>query len=279
MSYLSLSFLVLLGFNFFVWSAVFNGPSDDLNIYFLDVGQGDSELIVLPGGAKLLIDGGPNKEVPFELAEVLPETDRYIDLVALTHPQTDHFGGLYDVIERYNIGAILLTGREGKSKAWEDFKELLVERGVPIILVGAGDKIKQGDNIIHIISPNDDFLDDDEVNESSIVMLLESENSKTLFTGDIGFPTENYLVNNLNVDVDILKVGHHGSRFSTGLNFLKEVTPKISIIQVGKNSFGHPTSATLSRLAQSGSEIYRNDEDGRVHLRIDNGQIGVFLEN
>lgn len=279
MKYLSLSFLVLLGFNLFVWQGVLVSSQDDLNIYFLDVGQGDSELVILPGGVKLLIDGGPNKEVLFELAEVLSDTDRYIDLIALTHPQTDHFGGLYDVIERYEVGAFLVTGREGDNKAWDDFKELLYEKDIPIVIIEAGDIIRQGENIIKVLSPDENLLANREVNESSLVFLLDSENSKTLFTGDAGFPIEKYIVDAYDINVDILKVGHHGSRFSTGLSFLQEATPAISVIQVGKNRFGHPTEQTLSRLIQSGSQVYRTDENGRVHIKVNDGVVGVFLEN
>src|SRR3989338_9697554 len=109
MKYLSLSFLVLIGFNLFVWYYVVGGGEDGLDVYFLDVGQGDSEFLVLPGGAKILIDGGPGKEVLFELARVLQPTDRYIDLVVLTHPQLDHYGGLFDVIERSKVRALIFN--------------------------------------------------------------------------------------------------------------------------------------------------------------------------
>ena len=111
MKSLSLISLVLIGFNIFVWYHVLVGGQDDLDLYFLDVGQGDSSLVVLHEGAKVLIDGGPDKSVLFPLSEALPKTDRYIDLVVLSHAQLDHFGGLYDVIERYKIGAFVTTGR------------------------------------------------------------------------------------------------------------------------------------------------------------------------
>jgi len=277
MKYLSLIFLVLIGFNIFVWGKVVSGGQDNLDIYFLDVGQGDSQLIVLPGDVRLLIDGGPDKAVLFELSDVLPKTDRYIDLVMLTHAQLDHFGGLYDVIERYKIGAFISTGREGQGDAWDDFLELLNKKEIPIILVGAGDTIKYKNSIINVLSPNDELLGSREINESSLVIELESERAKTLFTGDIGFETENFLVDTYNLDSDILKVAHHGSRFSTGLNFLREVTPEVSIVGVGNNRFGHPTEAALSRLKSIGSSIYRTDENGTVYLEVKSGVLGVYV--
>lgn len=278
MKFLSLIFLVLIGSNIFIWQEALTVRPEALDMYFLNIGQGDSSLVTLPDGAQILIDGGPDKEVLFQLAEVLPETDRYIDLIALTHPQMDHFGGLTDVLERYEVGAFLTTGREGDSKAWEDFKEVLIARGIPIIVLEAGDEIRQGESTIHVLSPNQELLVDEELNESSLVFLVESEKSRSLFTGDAGFPAEDYLLDAFDMNVDILKVGHHGSRFSTSLSFLEETTPEISVIQVGENRFGHPTQATISRLASFDSQVFRNDTDGRVHIQVNEGVVGVFTQ-
>src|SRR5689334_7001064 len=132
----SFIFSLLIGFNFFVWSAVaLQANADGLNIYFLDVGQGDSSLIVLPGGAKILIDGGPaNKSVFGELEKVLSPSDRYIDLVMLTHPQLDHFGGLIDVLKRYRVGAFIYNGRDGTAQAWPYLKEIVSEKKIKTVL-------------------------------------------------------------------------------------------------------------------------------------------------
>nr|AKQ02454.1 metallo-beta-lactamase family protein [uncultured Parcubacteria bacterium Rifle_16ft_4_minimus_37647] len=278
MKSLSLIFLVLIGFNLFVWYYVLTGEQDDLDIYFLDVGQGDSELVILPGDVRVLIDGGPDKSVLFELSQILPKTDRYIDLVVMTHAQLDHFGGLYDVVDRYKVGAFISTGREGESEAWKEFEELLQEKQIPVILLGAGDGIRYKDSNFIVLSPDQALLNNQEINESSLVVELFSEGAKSLFTGDVGFETENFLADTYDIDTDILKVPHHGSRFSSGLNFLMEATPAVSIIEVGKNSFGHPTEAALSRLRSAGSSIYRTDEDGTVHLEINDGVVLISTD-
>ncbi|OGY60597.1 MAG: hypothetical protein A3G58_00150 [Candidatus Colwellbacteria bacterium RIFCSPLOWO2_12_FULL_46_17] len=278
MKSLSLIFLVLIGFNLFVWYYVLTGEQDDLDIYFLDVGQGDSELVILPGDVRVLIDGGPDKSVLFELSQILPKTDRYIDLVVMTHAQLDHFGGLYDVVDRYKVGAFISTGREGESEAWKEFEELLQEKKIPVILLGAGDGIRYKDSNFIVLSPDQALLNNQEINESSLVVELFSEGAKSLFTGDVGFETENFLADTYDIDTDILKVPHHGSRFSSGLNFLREATPGVSIIEVGKNSFGHPTEAALSRLRSAGSSIYRTDEDGTVHLEINDGVVLISTD-
>ena len=279
MRYSLLIFLVLIGFNSFVWYHVLSGEQNTLDIYFLDVGQGDSELIILPGNIKILIDGGPDKGVLFELAEIIPKTDRYIDLVVMTHAQTDHFGGLLDVVERYKIGAFVTSGREGKSEVWDEFLNLLKEKKVPVVLVGAGDLISYRNSSVAVLSPDKESLISEEINESSVILGLNSEGIVALFTGDMGFETENRLVEKYDMDTDVLKVPHHGSKFSTGLNFLAEATPKISVIEVGKNRFGHPTEAALSRLRSIGSSIYRTDRNGTVRVTVKGGVLGVIVEN
>jgi competence protein ComEC len=278
MKYLLLVFSVLIGFNVFVWNSVLSTDKENLDIYFLNVGQGDSELVFLPGGATVLIDGGPDKEILFELSRVLDRTNRYIDLVIVTHPEEDHFAGLYDVIERYKIGSVIMSGREKSNEAWDQFVSLLETKNVPIVFVEEGDLINYKDSSFSIISPSNEFLYDGEINDSSIVLVLNSEGVKTFFSGDIGFDVESVLVDKYDINSDILKVSHHGSKYATSQKFLDEVTPKISVIEVGKNSFGHPTQATLNRLMEIGSSIYRTDENGTVHIRINNGLAGVFID-
>src|SRR3989344_5714884 len=122
MKFLSSIFLVLIGFNFIVWQGVMDRAIEDpLRVYFLDVGQGDSQLIIFPDGVKVLIDGGPSKEILFELGEILPPTDRYIDLVMITHAQLDHYGGIGYVVERYQVGGFIFNGEGGSGKSWEEF--------------------------------------------------------------------------------------------------------------------------------------------------------------
>lgn len=277
MKYLLFACLALFGFNVFVWYHIFTGNQQDLNVYFLDVGQGDAQLVEFPGGVELLVDGGPDKGILFELSGALPKTDRYIDLVAVTHPQLDHFGGLVDVVERYKVGAVLATGRDGESEAWDEFLRVLGEKGIPVVVIKAGDTIRYKESLLSVLSPDEEFLRRKEVNESSLVFGLESEGVKVLFTGDIGFETENYLTDAYEIDADVLKVPHHGSRFSTGLKFLAEATPEISVVQVGRNRFGHPTETVLSRLRQVGSSIYRNDENGTVRLQVNDGVIRISV--
>ncbi|MCR4261162.1 MAG: MBL fold metallo-hydrolase [Candidatus Colwellbacteria bacterium] len=279
MKFLSLSFLALVGFNGIVWQGVMERVTEEpLRVHFLDVGQGDSQMIVFPDGVKVLIDGGPSKEILFELGEIISPTDRYIDLVMITHAQLDHYGGIRDVIQRYRIGAFIFNGEEGTGDVWDEFKKELQEKEIPIIVLGQGDRIRYGDKEINILSPTAELLARRDLNDGSLVAELAGEDVKILFTGDSGFEVEKFLLEKYDMNIDVLKVAHHGSRYSTGMDFLDEATPLISVIEVGKNNFGHPTEATLQRLSRLGSTIYRTDEDGRISLTIEDGRVGVKTE-
>ncbi|MEK7657641.1 MAG: MBL fold metallo-hydrolase [Patescibacteria group bacterium] len=277
--------LILIGifliiFDFFVWSQiVLGGPNKNLEVYFLDVGQGDSQLVNLPSGVQVLIDGGPNKKVLNELSSVLAPTDRYIDLVILSHPQYDHFAGLIEVLKRYKVGAFIYNGREGEAKSFADLKKALKENKIPEIILAGNDKIKYQDSRFDILSPTSDFLKSSELNDTTLVMKLGGLNSAAdiLFTGDIGKNVEDYLAKNFDIKADILKVGHHGSKFSSGEEFLKKIGAKIAVIEVGKNNYGHPTVAALNRLTSAGARIFRTDNDGTIKLIInDRGMINIF---
>lgn len=268
-------FLVI--FDIFVWlQIVFGGPNKNLEVYFLDVGQGDSELVILPNGPKVLIDGGPNNKAIEELASVLRPTDRYLDLIILSHPQTDHFTGLIDVLKRYQVGAFIFNGQNGLANSWSDLIKIIQENKIPVVVLAAGDKIHYLDNQFYFLWPEKNSINNLNLNEAALVPLLQSRNSKILFTGDISSKIEDRLIQRYELDVDVLKVSHHGSKYSSSEKFLIKTSPKISVIQVGKNSYGHPTQEVLNKLALVGSQIFRTDKDGMIKLIIKNQQINVF---
>lgn len=273
------SALVFLDFLVFYQVFAFSSADEDLKLYFLSVGQGDSELVVLPGGVKVLIDGGqPNGRVLEELNKILPPADRYLDLVIMSHPQLDHFGGLIEVLKRYRVGAFLWSGREGEITAFSDLKNVLTDNSVRTVVLSAGDKINYRESRFDILSPSPSLLGSKELNDTSIVAELSSNNSRVLFTGDIGASIEEALASGGTGDIDILKVAHHGSKFSSSANFLTAVRPELAVIGVGKNSYGHPTNQALGRLGEAGAKIYRTDKDGTVELIIDGEKIRIFKE-
>jgi len=269
----------LIIFDVFIWHSIFfNAPNKNLEAYFLNVGQGDGELVVLPGNVKILIDGGPNNKILENLSKIFSPADRYIDLIILSHAEADHYTGLIDVVKRYKIGAFIFNGLNGRGNTWPELLKILKINNIPIIVLSAGDKIKYLNNRMNFIWPEKNNLPrtTKTLNETALVSILENRMVKILFTGDIGFKTENQLLEKYDLSVDILKVGHHGSKFSTSEEFLKAVDPKISIIEVGKNSYGHPTKEVLNRLASVESKIFRTDKDGLIKIEVINNSLKIF---
>ena len=272
-----LTIFIFLALNVFVWQQIlFHKPNKDTELYFFDVGQGDSQMVILPNNVKILIDGGPNDRVLGQLSSILSPFDRYIDLVVMSHPQTDHFAGLIGVLKRYKVGAFVFSGKKGLVKSFNDLEKAIKENQATVVVLGEGDKIKYLENKFDILSPSKNLLQSNEPNDWTLVMKMVSGGVKALFTGDIDSLVENSLIGKYYLGVDILKVAHHGSRFSSGKEFLAATAPKIAVIEVGKNSYGHPTKDALERLAFAGAQIFRTDKDGTVKLIINNRQINIF---
>lgn len=273
-------FFIILGLfvaDIALWSLVLKSDAkSETALYFLDIGQGDSQLVVLPNNIKVLIDGGPTGAVLGNLAEVLSPVDRRIDVLMMTHPQLDHFGGLIDVLNTYQVGVFVGSGRRADVEAYQELHDALVKNNVPYVQLVEGDALKIGDSRFDILSPSLQESFSGELNDSSVVALLTTPDFKALYTGDIGENIETRLVRDHDINVDVLKVGHHGSRFSSSDTFLQEVSPAISVIEVGKNTYGHPTTQVLERLMKYGSQIFRTDTQGLIKVVFENGEFQVL---
>ncbi len=275
MKYSSSIFSALIFLNIFLWYWVAVGAANpDLNLYFLKAGQGDSELIITPGGVKVLVDGGPGSESLRSLGAVLPPVSRYIDLVILSHPQLDHFGGLIDVFKRYKIGAFVWNGETGSDKSWHELIDLIESLRIPAVVVSRGDTINYAGSKLEILAPSRSSLPSN-LNDDSLILRLTASGISALFTGDATGTLEQSLSSNSGIKSDILKVSHHGSKTSSIASFLSSVMPRLAVIEVGENNYGHPTPAALQRLAAVGASVYRTDRDGTVHLRVVDGRIIV----
>lgn len=274
-----LSALTLAAANVVVWSFIVGAGSVPARIAFLEVGQGDSGLVEFPNGGaavQLLVDGGPpNGAALRELGKLLPPHDRYLDLVVMTHPQEDHFGGLIELARRYDIGAFLWSGREGTTDSYRELMQTLEDRGVRKIVVGAGDRITIGNGKIAVLAPTSELLSARDLNETSVVLKIVFEGVRALFTGDAGKEAETVLIRAHAGPVDILKVGHHGSRFSSSEQFLAALEPALAVIQVGKNSYGHPTRDALERLLRIGATVFRTDERGTIEIHPVGGAVRI----
>ena len=249
-----------------------------LKVYLLDVGQGDAIFIEAPNGNQVLIDGGPDNKVIQELAKVMPFYDRDIDMVVVTHPHADHVAGLIGVLERYDVKNIV-QAKEGYNSpvvpVWQD--AVRNEKANEIEAV-AGKIIDLGNDVfLKIIYPKESLVGRTvkNPNNSSVVMMLDYKDTEVLLVGDIEAKIEKELLND-DIDADILKVGHHGSKTSTTAGFLEKVSPQVAFIEVGaKNTYGHPSAEVLSRLEKSGIKYYRTDLDGHMEIISDGETIQV----
>ena len=280
LSTIILGFLLIL--DIFLWRSIIFYKIEAPQYYFLDVGQGDSQLVIFSDNSghpiKLLIDGGPDKKVVAQLGKILGSSDRYIDLVLMTHPQLDHFAGFIDVLKNYKVGAFLANGRAGTISAYKQLVEIIKEKNIPYIVLKQGDKIRYGDAIVEVLSPNKKALTSKELNDTCLVTLITIGGYRSLYTCDAGANIEAELLSKYNLASDILKVGHHGSRFSSSDRFLSAVKPLVAVIEVGKNSYGHPTPIALANLQEVGAKIYRTDLSGNILLQFENKSLKVYQE-
>lgn len=287
-SVLVASFLLLMALDVFVWfRIIFGAPPGEPEMYFLDIGQGDAELAVLPGGVKIITDAGPDRTILQELGKIHALSNHYIDVAIISHPQLDHFNGFQYLLEKYRIGAFIFNGRSDAPAVteWETLMRKVRASRIPFIALAGGDAIRYRDSRIDFLSPNRDFIQSAELNDTGFVELLNSGGLKVLLTADTGFNIEQYLVNaeqgrSIDLRADILKVGHHGSKFSSSDEFLRKVDPKIAVIEVGaRNRYGHPTKETLGRLASSTSaKVFRTDVNGTVSAILERGKLKIFTE-
>ena len=248
--------------------------ADMLSVYFLNVGQGDGIYIRTPGGQDIVIDGGPDARIVAALGKVMPFWDTEIDVLLLTHPHADHVAGLVDILKRYKVDAVYYTGVNYSSGVYSEFLNLIKEKNIPLRAVIAGDHIPLfGAGEFDVLWPKEslDGRKVDDLNNSSIVARLVFGYTSFLFAGDAEEKVEKKLLaGGKSLDVDLLKLGHHGSKTASSQEFLKAITPEYAVISCGKNNnFGFPHLLVLRRLARLGVEIFRTDLNGTVVARTD----------
>lgn len=291
LAWVVLGFLIVL--SIVIWLAVYDLTKPQfLEVTFFDVSQGDSIFIETPKRQQILIDGGPSSAVLEKLAEEMPFYDKTIDLIILTHPESDHYRGLLDVLQRYEVENILWNGVVRDTAEWQEWMRLIKEEGANIIIAQAGQRIiLQGSEqcgselkkqdiciFIDILHPFEN-LEGQEVkraNDTSVVSQLVFSDSSFLFIGDITKKEELELAERYDLESDVLKIGHHGSKTSSDPKFIGEVSPDIAVIQCGKdNKYGHPDPEVLSILEEFDIEILRTDRDGDVKIVSDGNQLKV----
>lgn len=241
-----------------------------LTFAVLNIGQGDALFIEGPTGIQVLVDAGPNTgAVLRELSKVMSFGDRTIDAVVETHPDADHMGGLLDVFERYRVGAFITPGIIKHNTTTDALDRNVDKEHSKIYVARAGMVIDLGGGAhLDILYPDTDVSGwENKTNDGSIVARLVYGSTTAMLTGDAAFETEDHLlaIASSTLSADILKVGHHGSKTSTGSAFIQAVHPKLALISVGAgNTYGHPTQETLGRLQAAGVPVWRTDQRGTI---------------
>lgn len=252
-------------------------PEERLCVTFLDVGQGDAIFIESPTGVQVLVDGGRDSSVLRGLGEEMDFFDKTIDYVFATHPDADHIGGLIDVLERYEIGAIIFTDNVSDSPVAEMFDEYVVIEGAILGRALRGNVYELGGGAeIEILFP-DREVRDIESNTSSIIMQIRYGETEFLLTGDSPKSIEEYVLalDGESLESDVLKIGHHGSRTSTSEEFLSMVDPRFGVVSAGKdNSYGHPHKEVTDLLTSQGVDTKNTADLGSIRFISD----GVTLE-
>jgi competence protein ComEC len=277
--YILLTFLFILTLSIWLFIGIYKNHNNYLKVVFLDVGQGDSIYIEAPNGKQILIDGGPDAKLLSSLAKVMPFSDRSIDMIVATHPDMDHIGGFPLLIDTYEVSSIIENGGTSDSKIYSSLENKIIKNNIKKYIAKRGMHIILDDkrNIyFDIIFPDRDVTKLDS-NDASIVGKLVYGKNSFMFTGDATTYTENLIGWNENDNIlksDILKLGHHGSRTSSGLSWLKIVNPKIAIISAGKNNrYGHPHKELLDRLSFLHIPFLSTAEVGNIIFESDGTKI------
>ncbi len=267
-------------------------PESKVKIAFLDIGQGDASFVQWPDGTQMLIDCAIDDRILEALGRVMSPFDHTLDYLVVSHPDLDHYGGCVDVMKRFEVKHIVYNGyKKNSSQYFPVFLQTIqdeVKAGAEYIEMDHEQTWNINSSTLHFLYPDlpintHPFLSKikktDVSNNTSILMILQYGNKKVMFTGDTEFDEENYLLSKYltsTLDVDVLKVGHHGSSGSTSDAFLRVLTPEYAMISSGaQNRYGHPTLRTLHRLERASAQIWRTDQNGDILMDVYEDKIDI----
>lgn len=251
-----------------------------LEITMLDVGQGDSIFLRSPKGTTFLIDAGSSNVSGVGKYRILPylqsEGMKRLDYLLLSHMDSDHISAVEELLEGIEIGHVALPKLNQKDEAYLEMEQKVQEKNIPILYLAAGDCLTEGAFSLKCLWPNPDNNSDDR-NELSLVLLTEYKEFQMLFTGDIGKETEQQLANlEILPQVEVLKVAHHGSRYSSVAAFVERTAPLLSLISCSAtNRYGHPGEETLERLESVGSKIWITKDRGAIFVKTNGKYVRV----
>ena len=250
--------------------------ASNVKVHFINVGQGDATLIQTPN-ENILIDAGGKGKGKTVVNYLKKNNVKSLTAVVSTHPDADHVGGLAYVISNMKVSKVYAPNVSHTTKAYKDFLLAVKKKKLKITTAKQGVKIPTRSNDIKMtfIAPVKTYSKSD-LNNWSAVLSLKHKKKSFLFTGDAEDRSEkDMLSKKLITKVDVLKVAHHGSKYSTSSNFLAKAKPTYAVISAGKNSYGHPTSETLNRLKKVKSKVYRTDKSGNIIFTSNGSTLSV----
>lgn len=253
-------------------------PAEEDYVKFIDVGQGDS-ILISSNGYNALVDFGNQSDFGSELLDSLESYGiKELDCIVVSHYDDDHVGGAAKIVEAIEVHyALLPEQNDREDRTFDDFQYALENNGTAVSIAKVGTVINIGDFEITVLAYNRDA---ENSNDRSIVLMAELDQKKFLLTGDAGTEIEQQLISDgINVDCDVFKAAHHGSRNSNCEEFVKAASPEYAVISVGRsNQYGHPHEEVLNILQNCGAKIYRTDRSGDLTFNIQNGNISVETE-
>ena len=260
------------------------GPSNavsDCQVHFIDVGQGDS-ILIRSDGYTALIDAGENDQGKTVTEYLRGQGITKIDYLLMTHPHSDHIGGMDTVIKEFEIGKVIMPrlpdSMTPTTRTYTEVLEAIMDRDLKITPARVGNSYELGQGVLTILGPDRDY---DELNNTSLVCRFEYQGRRFLFTGDMETPVESdMLEDEVDLRADVLKLGHHGSSTSTSKRFYRAVDPDYCIALCGEgNSYGHPHRETLALVREDGAAFYRTDYQGDLLFQVADGELVISYEN
>lgn len=249
-----------------------------LHVVFCDVGQGDGILITTPSNKQILVDAGPDKRILDCLGKHMPFWDRTIDIALLTHPHADHFAGYYYIVDQYRIDHFTTEALRNNTDGFKELEKRLQTRELPVSFVSAGDRWRTGDGVmIEVLGPTNTFLvskDPDGIitnsaESASLVIQVSYGEFSVLLTGDAPIDEMTDIALDGIEGLDVLQIPHHGSTTGIDGEVLSLLQPRMAVISVGKNNYGHPKKDVLDILQERGIDVLRTDQRGDIELVSD----------
>ena len=243
----------------------------NLNITYLDVGQADT-ILIQNDGHNMLIDAGNNEDGPLLVQYFKEQNITKFDYLIATHPHEDHIGGMDDIVKNFDIDKIYMPDITTTTKTFLDLLDAIEEKNMTFDVPKINQSFTLGHTLFQVIYTGNDKKN---LNNASIVLKASFKNTSYLFTGDATSEVEKKILKK-DIQATVLKVGHHGSKYSTTTTFLEKVNPTYAIISVGKNnSYNHPNQTTIDKLTKKNIEIHRTDQEGSIFLKSDGKTINI----